>query len=179
MSMLRPLLFAGVFFKLLSAAIAADETPGLGHALSPQEADAVDFVIMPDGEGLPAGSGNARSGAALFRAHCAACHGSEGRNGINDTLVGGQATIAGPMPEKTVGSYWPYATTLFDYVRRAMPYQNPGSLTNDELYSITAYVLWLNGIIAPSDTIDATSLPGVRMPNRENFISTVEPGREP
>jgi cytochrome c len=164
------------FFGLLTAAIAEDEMPGLGHALSPQEADAVDFVIMPDGTGLPAGSGNAKSGAALFQAHCAACHGSEGRNGINDALVGGQGTIAGPTPEKTVGSYWPYATTLFDYVRRAMPYQNPGSLTNDELYSITAYVLWLNGIVAPSDTIDATALPEVKMPNRDKFVSAVERG---
>ena len=179
MCTVRSWIVGGALFSLLTAAVAEDESPRLGQALSPQDAADVDFVIMPDGRGLPAGSGNADSGAPLFQAHCAACHGSEGRNGINDALVGGQGTIAGPVPEKTVGSYWPYATTLFDYVRRAMPYQNPGSLTSDELYSITAYVLWLNGIVAVSDTIDANSLPEVRMPNRDHFVSTVEPGREP
>lgn len=175
MSMHRSLLLGGALCGLLTAAGAGAEAPRLGHELSEKDVAAVDFVIMPDGQGLPAGSGNAKAGAALYQARCASCHGSEGRNGMNDALVGGQGTIDGEMPQKTVGSYWPYATTLFDYVRRAMPYQNPGSLSNDELYAITAYVLYLNGIVGESDTIDARSLPKVRMPNRDNFVPTVEP----
>ena len=174
MCMHRALLLGTALCSLLTAGSAAGETPGLGRELSPQDVVAVDVVIMPDGEGLPAGSGNAKTGAMLYQARCASCHGSEGRDGIHDALAGGQGTIDGPMPDKTVGSYWPYATTLFDYVRRAMPYQNPGSLSNDELYSITAYVLYLNGIVGETDTIDAGSLPKVRMPNRDNFAWKVE-----
>lgn len=168
-------LLIGISVYSLSMVAGGEETPGLGKPLSAQEVAAVDFVIMPNGEGLPAGSGNAKTGAALYQAHCVACHGSRGQNGVNDVLAGGQGTIAGPVPQKTVGSYWPYATTLFDYVRRAMPYQNPGSLSDDELYSITAYVLFINGIVGESDTIDAGSLPKVTMPNRDNFVSAVEP----
>lgn len=175
MFMRRAPFFGAALCSMLAAASNASETPGLGQALRAEDTAALDFVVMPDGEGLPAGSGNAKTGADLYQAHCAACHGSAARNGINDALAGGRGTIDDPMPEKTVGSYWPYATTLFDYVRRAMPYQNPGSLTNDELYSITAYVLYLNDIVGESETIDADSLPRVRMPNRNGFISKVEP----
>lgn len=175
MSMVRSLLVGGLAAGCLSAAAGAEESPGLGHELSVEEAEAVDFVIMPDGEGLPPGSGTAKDGAALYRSHCAACHGNDGKDGINDALAGGGGTINGPTPQKTVGSYWPYATTLFDYVRRAMPYPNPGSLSNDELYSVTAYVLWLNGIIDESEPMDADTLPEVRMPNRDNFVPAIEP----
>ena len=93
---------------------------------------------------------------------------------MHDSLAGGRDTIRGPMPNKTVGSYWPYATTLFDYIRRAMPYQNPGTLSKDELYALTAYVLYLNGIVGEADTLDAASLPSVEMPNRENFVWAIE-----
>ena len=152
----------------------ADEGPGLGREMSAAEVAAIDFAVMPDGTGLPSGSGNASAGANLYQQHCVACHGEEGQNGLHDPLAGGQGTIAGPMPNKTVGSYWPYATTLFDYLRRAMPYQNPGTLSNDELYALTAYVLYLNGILGEADTIDASSLPSVEMPNRENFVWAIE-----
>jgi cytochrome c len=152
----------------------ADEAPGLGREMSAAEIAAIDFAVMPDGAGLPPGSGSASAGAALYQRHCVACHGEEGQNGLHDPLAGGQGTIAGPVPNKTVGSYWPYATTLFDYIRRAMPYQNPGTLSNDELYALTAYVLFLNGIVDEADTIDAGSLPSVEMPNRENFVWAVE-----
>lgn len=160
---------------LLWWAAAAGETPELGRDLSAEEVAALDFAIMPDGEGLPPGSGNATTGAALYDTHCASCHGAKGREGIHDPLVGGMGTIAEPVPEKTVGSYWPYATTLFDYIRRAMPYQSPGNLTSDDLYSITAYVLYLNGIVDESDTLDAGSLSKVRMPNRDNFVWMFKP----
>jgi cytochrome c len=152
----------------------AEGGPGLGREMSAAEVAAMDMVVMPDGEGLPPGSGNASSGAAIYQQHCVACHGQEGKDGVHDALAGGRDTIAGPMPNKTVGSYWPYATTLFDYIRRAMPYQSPGNLSNDELYAITAYVLYLNGILGESDTLDASSLPEVEMPNRDNFVWAIE-----
>jgi cytochrome c len=148
----------------------AEGEAGLGREMSAEEVATLDFVIMPDGAGLPPGSGSAATGATVYQQHCVVCHGDEGENGLHDSLAGGRNTISGPMPNKTVGSYWPYATTLFDYIRRAMPYQNPGNLSNDELYALTAYVLYLNGIVAESDTIDASSLPLVKMPNRDNFV---------
>jgi S-disulfanyl-L-cysteine oxidoreductase SoxD len=148
----------------------AEEGPGLGRELNAAEVAAIDFAVMPDGAGLPPGSGSAAAGAALYRQHCVACHGEDGRNGVHDSLAGGKDTIAGATPDKTVGSYWPYATTLFDYIRRAMPYQNPGLLSNDEVYALTAYVLYLNGIVGETDAIDAASLPLVEMPNRKNFV---------
>jgi len=125
--------------------------------------------VYPDGQGLPEGQGNATTGKALYQQHCAACHGSSGNNSINDKLVGGAGTLDSAEPVRTVGSFWPYATTLFDYIQRAMPYNNPGSLEYDELYSITAYVLFFNNIIESDTQLDASSLPQVQMPNRHGF----------
>ncbi|MEA2989557.1 MAG: S-disulfanyl-L-cysteine oxidoreductase SoxD, partial [Alphaproteobacteria bacterium] len=108
---------------------------------------------------------------AVYAAKCQACHGEKGAGQPNDRLVGGAGSLApGNAPVKTVGSYWPYATTLFDYVRRAMPFQDSKSLTDDEVYAVSAYILNLNGIIAANDVMDAQSLPKVRMPNRDGFI---------
>jgi cytochrome c len=157
-----------------ACAALAEGEPGLGREMSAAEVATMDFVIMADGEGLPPGSGSAATGATVYQQHCVVCHGEEGKNGLHDSLAGGRDTIRGPMPNKTVGSYWPYATTLFDYIRRAMPYQNPGNLSNDELYALTAYVLYLNGIVGESDTIDAGSLPLAEMPNRDNFVWAIE-----
>ncbi len=148
----------------------ADEGPGLGEELSPEQLDAIDFTIMPDGDGLPGGSGNAISGRETYTLNCLACHGENGTGGINDTLSGGHGSLTGPRPQKTVGSFWPYATTVFDYVRRAMPFQSPGSLSNDEIYAVTAYLLFINGIIAEDAVLDAGSLPQVKMPNHDNFV---------
>ena len=118
-----------------------------------------------------AGRGTPTQGEAVFAAKCQACHGEKGAGRPNDVLVGGFGTIASDQPAvKTVGSYWPYAITLFDYVRRAMPYQETKSLTNDELYAVSAYILHLNGIIGADDALDAQSLPKVKMPNRDGFI---------
>jgi len=149
---------------------AADETPRLGEALDAHSLADLDYTVLPNGDGLPAGSGTAADGALVYRAHCLGCHGEAGSGGVNDTLVGGHGSLATENPIKTVGSYWPYATTLFDYVRRAMPYQTPGVLTNDEIYAVTAYVLFLNGIVAEDERLTAESLPDVLMPNRDGFV---------
>jgi mono/diheme cytochrome c family protein len=151
--------------------------PALGVPASAAEIQAMDISVEPDGAGLPAGSGTPKQGAEVYAAKCVACHGPDGANGINDRLVGGQGTLASATPVKTIGSYWPYATTVFDFVRRAMPYPAPHSLSDAETYAVTAYLLHLNGIIGPDDVMDATSLPKVKMPNREGFVSVIRPRR--
>ena len=152
------------------AAALADDGPGLGEELTAGQLEAVDFTIMPGGDGLPAGSGNAITGRDVYNLNCLACHGENGSGGVNDALSGGHGSLTGPRPQKTVGSFWPYATTVFDYVRRAMPFQAPGSLSNEETYAVTAYLLFVNGIIAEDVAMNAESLPQVKMPNHENFV---------
>jgi mono/diheme cytochrome c family protein len=152
------------------------ESPKLGRAAMPDEIAAWDVSIAPDGEGLPPGRGTSAEGARVYAAKCQSCHGDKGAGQPNDRLVGGQGTLASKTPVRTVGSYWPYATTVFDYVRRAMPYATPQSLTNDEVYALTAYLLHANGIIAEGDEMNAQTLAKVRMPNRDNFI-VVYPAR--
>ena len=155
----------------------APKGPGLGVDATAAQIESADISIGPDGAGLPPGAGTPAEGDALFNAKCAACHGPQGSGTVNDRLVGGQGTLAGPAPIKTIGSYWPYATTVFDYVRRAMPYPAPHSLTDPEAYALTAYLLSLNGIIPKDAIIDAKTLPKVQMPNRGNFILAY-PGRQ-
>jgi len=153
-----------------TAAVAAD-APKLGQAVSPADLAAWDISIAPDGIGLPPGQGTSAQGEAVYVSKCVACHGEKGAGKPNDVLVGGAGSLAaGQPPVKTVGSFWPYATTLFDYIRRAMPYNEPKSLTADEAYAVSAYVLALNGIIGAGDVIDAQSLPKVKMPNRDGFV---------
>ncbi len=153
-----------------TGAALAQSAPGIGVAVSDAELQAMGATIMPNGDGLPPGSGDAVAGKTVFQINCMACHGAEGAGGINDRLVGGAGSLASSRPIKTVGSYWPYAPTLLDYVRRAMPYQTPGSLDDDELYAVTAYLLYLNDIVGEHDTMSATTLPSVRMPNRDGFV---------
>ena len=148
----------------------AQEGPGLGVAATPEQVEAWALTVLPDGTGLPAGSGTAREGAEIYAAKCLACHGAEGAGGPNDQLVGGRDTLATAAPVRTIGSYWPHATTVFDYIRRAMPFAQPQSLTADETYALTAYLLALNGVIDEDDVLDAGTLPRVRMPNRDNFV---------
>lgn len=157
-------------------AASAQEGPDLGVPATQEQIAGWDISIGPDGAGLPAGSGTAAAGKAVYEAKCLACHGAEGAGQPNDRLVGGQGTLREAAPIRTVGSYWPYATTVFDYIRRAMPYVTPHSLTADETYAVTAYLLALNGIIEQDAVMDATSLPTVVMPNRGNFDSAY---REP
>ena len=134
------------------------------------EIAAADVSIGPDGAGLPPGSGTPAQGRSVYSTKCIACHGPQGSGTVNDRLVGGQGTLTSAAPLKTIGSYWPYATTVFDYVRRAMPYPAPHSLTDPEVYALTAYLLHLNGIIGNDAVMDAKTLPKVKMPNRGNFI---------
>ena len=148
----------------------APKGPGLGVPATEAQIESADVSVGPDGAGLPAGSGTPAQGEAIFNTKCIACHGSQGVGGPNDALVGGQGTLSSATPNKTIGSYWPYATTVFDYVRRAMPYPTPHSLTDSEVYALTAYLLSLNGIIAKDAVMDAKTLPQVQMPNRGNFL---------
>jgi cytochrome c len=145
-----------------------------GRLATPEEIKLWDIDVRPDGKGLPPGSGTAMAGKTVFDENCAACHGPAGQNGIKDRLVGGQGTLASDHPIKTVGSYWPYATTLFDYIHRAMPYQAPGSLSDDNTYSVVAYILNLNGILPADAKLDKETLPKVEMPNRDGFIPEPE-----
>ena len=153
----------------------ADDNPRLGVPVDEATVVAINFTVLPNGEGLPAGSGNSIRGEAIYARDCLACHGEKGQKGVSDVLVGGHGTIASASPNRTVGSYWPYATTLFDYIRRAMPYTAPGSLTNNEVYALTAYILFLNGIVDEQDMMTAETLADVRMPNRDNFIWAYTP----
>ena len=152
----------------LACAGARAESPDLGRVATPDEIAAWDISIAPSGAGLPEGSGNARQGAAIFATKCAACHGETGGGKPNDALVGG--SLAATPPVKTVGSYWPYATTLFDYIRRAMPLPESKSLKDEEVYALAAFILAQNKIIGEDDVMDARSLPQVKMPNREGFV---------
>jgi S-disulfanyl-L-cysteine oxidoreductase SoxD len=145
------------------------ETPNLGKPVSQSDLAEWDINILPDGTNLPPGSGKAAEGAKIFADKCALCHGDNGRGGIAARLVGGppKASLDGG---KTIANYWPYATTLFDFIRRAMPFTQPRSLTDQEVYSLAAYLLAANKLIGEDDEINALTLPKVRMPNRDNFI---------
>jgi len=155
----------------LPGAASAADRPKFGKPISEAELSAWTISIPPSGAGLPAGSSTAKQGALVFAEKCQVCHGEKGAGKPADALVGGMGTLNTPKPVRTVGSYWQYATTLFDYIRRAMPYVSPQSLTNEEAYALTAYVLFLNGIVAEDAPINATTLPQVKMPNRDGFIS--------
>lgn len=164
-------------FSLFCAAMAlfalnasAADAPNLGRVASPEEIARGDLIVTPDGENLPAGSGSVAEGQMVYAEKCMACHGAEGAGGPMDRLTGGIGTIGSDRPLKTISSYWPYATTLFDYVRRAMPASAPQSLSNDEVYAVTAYLLSIDGIINDDAVMNAETLPDVEMPNRDGFI---------
>jgi S-disulfanyl-L-cysteine oxidoreductase SoxD len=143
--------------------------PNLGQAITPGDLAPWDISVMPDGTGLPAGSGTAQQGAPIFQAKCAACHGENGKGGEAAMVTAGppRATLDGG---KTIANFWPYATTIFDFIRRAMPANAPKSLTDQEVYALTAYLLSLNKLIGETDVIDSKTLPQVKMPNVSNFI---------
>ena len=153
----------------------APQGPNLGQHASAAMVAAVDISIPPSGAGLPAGSGTVAQGTEVYAAKCQACHGEKGIGKPADPLVGGIDSLTrGNAAIRTVGSYWPYATTLFDYVRRSMPTTSPQSLTNEEVYAVTAYVLNLNGIVGADAVMNATTLPSVKMPNRNGFVDMSE-----
>jgi cytochrome c len=142
-----------------------------GRAPTEAEVASRDIDVRADGQGLPPGQGSVDQGRQIFAGTCAPCHGDNGQGNLSDRLVGGFGTLKDRNPVKTVGSYWPYATTLFDYIRRAMPFNAPQSLTNDQVYAVSAYVLSLNGILPDDAVLNATGLAKIIMPNRDGFIS--------
>jgi len=167
---MRKLVIAASAFLSLSAAALA-ETPDLGRPATPEEITLWDISIGPEGAGLPPGSGTPQQGELVYAAKCLPCHGEKGAGKPNDQLVGGLGTLTGDQnPVKTVGSFWPYATTLFDYVRRAMPFDAPKSLSNDEVYAVCAYILQLNGVIEQSAVMSSQTLARVQMPNHDGFV---------
>ena len=148
---------------------------GFGETASPERIAAWDIDIGPDGEGLPPGSGSVERGETLYRLQCVQCHGARGEGSQFEALAGRVPGDRFPFSEDrryriTVGSYWPYATTLFDYIRRAMPQAAPGSLPPDDVYALTAFILQLNGLLESDDSLDAESLPRIRMPARDRFV---------
>ena len=171
--MSKPMVLAGAALLVASAVQAATPAPPkLGRPASHDEIARVDISIPPSGEGLPAGSGSVAQGAAVYAQKCEVCHGPNGAGTPSgDRLVGGIGSLATPNPIKTVASYWPYATTLFDYIRRAMPIVAPQSLQNDEVYAVVAYILSIDNIVPKDAVLDAQSLPKVQMPNRNGFVN--------
>jgi S-disulfanyl-L-cysteine oxidoreductase SoxD len=159
---------------LLVAGAASAEAPNLGKPVSPADIAAWDISVQPDGTGLPPGAGIPADGARIYAEKCGQCHGPEGKGGVTGVnaapLVGGGPITDISASMKTIANFWPYAPTLFDYVRRAMPWQNPMTLANDEVYALTAYILAQNKLIGENDVMNAQTLPTVQMPNRDGFI---------
>lgn len=154
---------------IATSAVAAPEGPKLGRPATAAEIAAQDINVFPDGAGLPPGQGTVAEGKAIYEARCVACHGVKGAGGVAEELAGGSPPTS-PHPDRTIGVYWPYATTIFDYVRRAMPQNAPRSLSDNEVYAVTAYLLHINGLLPEQAQLDAKTLPAVTMPNREGFI---------
>ncbi len=177
------LLASGVLAALVAAvaavADAADAAPprhDVGRPATASDVRKHGFLVGPTGEGLPRGSGSAIEGRTIYLERCASCHGARGEGMPHfPPLVGGQGSLAGPKPVATVGSFWPYATTVWDYINRAMPYQAAGTLRPDDVYAVTAYVLAMNGIVREDARLDEKTLPQVRMPNRDGFVSDPRP----
>ena len=153
-----------------------DSNP-VGHAPAPGQIKEENITVLPNGEGLPAGNGTPDQGEKIYQAKCAACHGEngEGKPPTGVQLVGGIGTLATAHPVKTIGSYWPYATSVWDYIHRSMPYTEPGTLSADETYAVTAFLLFKNGIISHDEAMSQATLPKVRMPNRDGFIPDKRP----
>jgi cytochrome c len=148
---------------------------GIGRAATPAEIAGWNIDVDRDGHNLPPGSGTVGHGREVFDQQCAACHGAKGEGGLGDRLAGGQGSLATPQPVRTVGSYWPYAPTLFDYIRRAMPQNAPQSLSNEDVYAVSAYILNLNGLFPSDGTLDAKTLTAIKMPNRSMFTGDPRP----
>ncbi len=155
----------------------AAQRPGfdLGEPASLEEIMNYGRSVYPDGAGLPPGRGGVRAGRALYSEHCLRCHGVEGRGGTADALAGATQKLSDAHPEKTIGTFWPSAVTLFDFIQRSKPMEQPGLLSNEEAYALTAYLLHLNGLLGEGKFLDAARLPRLRMPNRDGFLDSWEP----
>jgi cytochrome c len=173
----KPLLipvFISTCCLLHTSTVLADQGFGLGQSLDARTLSGWDIDIAPSGKGLPTGSGNSIKGAVIYSQKCQSCHGENGMGGSANKLSGGTGSLSSSAPLKSIGSFWPYATTLFDYIRRAMPLNAPQSLGNAEVYALTAYLLNINGIIENSMVLDAISLPKVSMPNVNGFQQVID-----
>lgn len=164
---------------LMCAALDAQSPKyGVGRTPTPEEIRAMDLSIPPDGTGLPEGHGTVAEGRDIYARRCARCHGPKGEGGDEpkeSPLIGGRGTLKTPKPLKTVGSYWPYATTIWDYINRAMPLDRPGTLTHHQVYSLVAFLLEMNAVIGENEVIDAKKLPRIKMPNRDGFVPDARP----
>lgn len=169
----------GVVFAILAGIWAngarAQSSYGIGRPATAAEIAGWNIDVGHDGSNLPTGSGSVGHGREVYAQQCASCHGDKGEGGVGDRLAGGQGTIGTAKPVRTVGSYWPYAPTLFDYIRRAMPQNAPQSLSDDDVYAVSAYILNLNGLVGADATLDAKSLAAIRMPNRDKFVGDARP----
>jgi S-disulfanyl-L-cysteine oxidoreductase SoxD len=171
-------IFMGLACSITPVVWSADQPEagyGLGRPATARDIEAWNIDVSPDAQGLPPGQGTVKQGARLYATKCAGCHGQTGKEGPNDMLVGGHGSLRSSKPLKTIGSYWPYATTLYDYLRRAMPFNAPQSLTPDEVYALTAWLLHQNGIVAENVILDARGLPRIEMPNHNGFIPDPRP----
>ena len=160
---------------LASTLYAQSPKYGVGRTPTPDEVRQWNISVSPDGKGLPAGRGTAAEGKEMFANRCSRCHGTKGEGKESVALAGGHGTLKSPKPLRTIGSYWPYATTIFDYVSRAMPFDKPGTLGANQVYALTAHILWLNGLVQENDVIDARTLPKIKMPNRDGFVKDPRP----
>jgi cytochrome c len=167
-------IIAGILLATATAS-RAQSPYGIGQTATPAEIAGWNTDIGVDGSGLPAGSGSVSHGREVYQNQCAACHGDQGQGGVGDRLAGGQGTLATSKPIRTVGSYWPYAPTLFDYIRRAMPQNAPGSLSNEDVYAVSAYILYLNKLLPADAVLDAKSMAAIKMPNRKMFVDDARP----
>jgi S-disulfanyl-L-cysteine oxidoreductase SoxD len=174
---MRELYFAAFAVGALACATPAHAQGhyGIGRSATPAEIAGWNIDVDRDGNNLPPGSGSVSHGREVFEQQCTACHGGKGEGDVGDRLVGGQGTLATPKPVRTVGSYWPYAPTLFDYIRRAMPQNAPQTLSNEDVYAVSAYILNLNGLLAADATLDARTLAAIKMPNRSMFVGDPRP----
>jgi mono/diheme cytochrome c family protein len=170
MSTPRFVLFAAAWLLATAATVSLAETPHLGKPLDETAIANWDISILPDGTGLPKGSGTSAQGAVVFAEKCSACHGDNGKGGAAAALVDDRKLAGISASQKTIKNFWPYATTIFDFIRRAMPFTAPRSLSDDEVYALTAYILAENKLIGANETMNAETLPKVKMPNRDNFI---------
>jgi len=159
----------GLMSICVVASVAAEQKLGLGHPVTEAQIASWNIDVAPDGKNLPVGQGTVNEGEKIYQTTCLACHGVNLEGGMGPALIGGKGTLTSKKPVKTVGSYWPYATTLFDYIRRAMPFQQPQSLSNDQVYSVVGYILHKNELVDANATVDADTLKKVKMPNRDAF----------